>query len=240
MRAPSLLIVVSLAAVAGACSRSAPHPDAKLDRELDLALDRATQPAMVVSKLELEGESAAKPPARTPPGQAARSDARTPRRPAVHEHKLAGKPVPQPATAVAPEPAPEPAAEAPASTDGTASTAAPQATDPAPSDPDPTPAPAPTHTGRGGGWFPQPTDAGIPRTDGTDGIGIGLPGGGVIIIRGGGSGLDPCDRRGSHGGRPGGIGGVRIPGLPGGGIRIGGGGARRGPRIGGIGGLFRH
>jgi hypothetical protein len=97
-------------------------------------------------------------------------------------------------------------------------------------EPEPSAEPQPTHGGGPGGGYPGGGGGGWSVPGGNEG-GFRIPGiGGVVIIRGGGSGLDPCDEhhrpRGNSGmGGMGGIGGgilinPRAPSLPG---RTGGG-----------------
>ncbi len=187
MRTPSVAVVACVA-LAAACSRSKPVDRSKLD----LALPDYTRPGHVASALEIWGKD--KPTAAAPAHTGVDAPQRAHRKAPTHklalvpkrvrgpEHApLLGRAV-QPTIAVAPTPAPRPV---PA---------------PAPSEPQPTD-PQPDH-GRGGG-FPAPNGGGIHFP--------GFPGGGVIIIRGGHGGMDPCDEHG-HGGI--------FPGLPG---RMGGG-----------------
>ncbi len=195
MRTSTPLVVVALVAcAAAACSRSKrPNPG-----NLDLMLGDNTRATHVVSPVEIWGDAKARLAAPAPSGleapahahRAARTRhlALVPRR-APRAERVLGvavrEPQPQPRIAVAPAPAPAPRAE------------------PAPA-PEPAPQPDPEPVSRRGGWSEDPNNGG--------GIHIpGFPGGGVIIIRGGHGGMDPCDEHG-HGGI--------FPGLPG---RMGGG-----------------
>lgn len=240
MRTPSLLIAIPLAVLVSACSRSAPdsRADATLNRELDLAVDQAAKTEPVVSPLELAGETKAKTRAAAPERRRASAAHRDPTTRAVRK----SSPAPAPAPAQ-PQPEKAPVAAAPTPASAPVPVAAAPAPAPSPSKPDApgpsnAPLPEPVHTGHGGGWFPEPTDMGVQRPGMPSGVGIGIPGGGVIVLRGGWSGIDPCDERHPHGGM-GGIGGgimgggigatrlPRVPGLPGrihGGFPGGGGG----------------
>lgn len=211
MRTPSAVVAISVIGLVAACSRPKPAAKAGFDADLDLALRDLDKPAAVASPLELAGEVKAQPRAASHSGTAT---------PVRHRKKATTrKPAPKPVSPVA---GLEPKIAGVA-------TSAPPAAEPAPApEPEPVPAePAPQdEPRRGGGWggWSGPTDVGTRMPGMPGGVGIGLPGGGVIIIRGGHSGIDPCDEHDRRG--RGGIGGVMIPGLPGG---IGGGF----PRIGG-------
>lgn len=193
MHSPKLFVAVSLAGVLAACSKPQPHADAALARDLDLAL--STGSGGVVSEAELGLKLIPKLRAPAAPSHA-RAVARLARSTAAVATEIAPEPVEvktqatEETVAVAPEP--EPAAT---------QAAAPER--------QPAAEPQPTHTGHGGGSFPGTSDGGFR-----------IPGiGGVVIIRGGGSGLDPCDEHHRGRGR-GGIGGgilinTRAPSFPG-------------------------
>jgi hypothetical protein len=205
MHAPRLFVAISLASVLAACSKPQPHADAALARDLDLAL--STGPRSVVSQVELGAQPIAKlhAPAEPSRARAVAPIAHSPR-PAVKQTA----PVPEPAE-VKPQATEETVAVAPAPEPVVVTQA------PAP-EPQPSAEPQPTQTGRGGSY---------PNPGPTGGV-FRIPGiGGVIIIRGGGGGLDPCDERHGHGHGGMGGGGVlmnpRAPTFPG---RMGGGWGR--------------
>ena len=185
MRSPSSLVVVALIGLSAGCSRGKPVDS----NHFELVLDDAARRPAVVSALELGGEARTTPAASARSGAVAplharrkartRRTALTPKRAPEAEHAPAIAAAPAPATPVAPAPAPR----------------APTAPEPAaPPTADPQP-------GQGRGGWSAPADGG----------GVRIPGipGGVIIIRGGHSGMDPCDEHGR-----GGLGGI-IRGLPG-------------------------
>ncbi|HET9984448.1 MAG TPA: hypothetical protein VFQ38_12700 [Longimicrobiales bacterium] len=216
MRTPSAVVAISVIGLVAACSRPKPAANAGFDADLDLALRDLDKPAAVASPLELAGEVKAQPRAASHSGTA------TPVR--HHKKPTMRKPAPK-ARVVEPEPQPKLAGlPAPASAPPAAEPA--PAPEPEPEPADPAPQDEPRHGGGWGGWS-GPTDVGTRMPGMPGGVGIGLPGGGVIILRGGHSGIDPCDEHDRRG--RGGIGGVMIPGMPGG--RIGGGFPR--------GGIFR-
>ena len=189
MRGPSSLVVLSLLGLAVGCSRSKPAVN-----RLDLALPDIGRRTPVASALELGAEAKAEPAAPARKGADAPLHAHRNRpnhRPAPHLQPtrrgpervpvLAGDPVPTIVPAPIPTSAPAPvAAAAPAPTS------------------EPTADPAPSHGGGWGGWSEPGGGARIP----------GFPGGGVIIIRGGHGGMDPCDEHGHGIGRG-------FPGFPG-------------------------
>lgn len=179
------MAVVAFIGLAAGCSRGKP---AESD-QLDLVLGDGGQRPRVVSAIEIAGE------AKATPVSVAQSGAVAP----LHARRQARnrRPAPRPRPAPEAEHVPAPA-RAPQPTIATAPAPEPSH-EPAP-DPAPTSAPDP-QPGHGRGDWPAPT-----------GGGIHIPGiGGVIIIRGGHSGTDPCDEHGRHGG----IGGGIFPGLPG-------------------------
>lgn len=194
MRTPSSVAVVGCIGLAAACSHPKP-PDAS---QLDLVLGDGARPTHVVSALEIWGKAKATPAAPATEGVVAKLHAHrkapsrrlafVPKRARGPERApLLGHEV-QPNVAVAPAPAPAAQPE------------------PAPAPVPDTPQPADPQPGQGrGGWFPEPSGGGIHIP--------GFPGGGVIIIRGGHSGMDPCDEHGRGG----------FPGMPGRGRRFPGG-----------------
>ena len=187
MRTPSPLVVVAFIGLAAGCSRSKPVAS----DHLDLVLGDAGRREPVVSAIEMAGEAKTTPVAPARSGAVAmlharkkartRSPAPRPKRAPEAEHVPVPALDPQPTIAAAPAPA-TPAAPAPAP-----DPAAPQTPDPQP--------------GHGRGDWPIPIGGGVRIP--------GIPGG-VIIIRGGHSGMDPCDEHGRHG-----IGGGIFPRLPG-------------------------
>jgi hypothetical protein len=186
MRASSLVVAIMLANVMAACSKAEPADDA-LTRDLDLALSNDGGNA-VASQLERGVQPKAKSDAPAAPRhQHMASAARASIQPRATETAA----VPEPITVseelgeetiLAADPSPEPIA--------TSTAAAPE------------PEHQPARSGRGGGTFPIPVD-----------IGVGRGGnGGIIIIRGGGSGDDACDERPGQG-TIGGIGGTVMGGV---------------------------
>lgn len=180
-----------MAGALAACSEPQSQDDSSLARDLDLALTQHSANAAVVSQIEAGVQ---KPKPRAP---ATRGITRVARARAHASHSRAE---PSPAPTVD-EAAPQPVEEVAAASPAPEPVEQPQSTR--------EPEPEPVQTGRDGGRWPIPGD-----------IGVRIPGGGVIIIRGGaGSGNDPCVR--DHPGRGGRGGGVLInppfPGLPGGG-----------------------
>ena len=187
MRTPSSLVVLGLLGLAAGCSRGKPTDS----KHLDLVLDEYTRRRPVVSAIELAGEAKVTPAAVAASGVTAplhahrrapkRAPAMVARRAPKAEHTPVVAHLPQPSVAAAPAPV----------------AAADPAPIPAAEPTNPEPDPQPRH---GGGGWSAPTDGGIHFP--------GLPGGGVIIIRGGHGGNDPCDEHGR-----GGIGGI-LGGLP--------------------------
>lgn len=201
MRTPSLFVAVSLAALVASCSKAESRADANLDRDLDLALGKSSNG--VASQLEVNGVQKPKPQAPAAPHVSSTAMAMAHMKQESAPEKVA---IPEPAAVAAGtgeatvNAKTTPAPEAASTTTTPSTTQAPQ------------PSSEPVRTGRGGGWYPIPTD-----------IGVENPGRGpVIIIRGGGTGDDACDETGEHG--RGGTGTIGIGGIGGNGGTHGGAG----------------